>query len=98
VPGLLDSGSFHALGFQESAVPEAGFPRLSIGENSPHCVRTAAPDGHDYYRSLPAPILGSVSLFQYKRSVLPSLGLAAVCSAGRILMNESYSEEPPALA
>jgi hypothetical protein len=54
--------------------------------NSPHCINTEAAKGHDYYPSLPALILGSVLSSQPTRLVLSSLGLAAVCNVGRILI------------
>jgi hypothetical protein len=74
------------LSFREPRTPEAEFPRIVIGGNSPRCIKTEAAEGHGYYRSLLLPILGSVLPSQPKRSVLPSLGLAAVCNADRILM------------
>ena len=56
---------------------------MIFGRNSPRCIKTDAAKVRDYYCSLPAPILGSVLPSQPKRSVLQSLGLAAVCKAGR---------------
>jgi Mannitol dehydrogenase C-terminal domain len=64
----------------------AEFPRTLFDMNSPHCINPEAAKGHDYYPSLPALILGSVLSSQPTRSVLPSLGLAAVCNVGRILI------------
>jgi hypothetical protein len=67
---------------------EIRFPRIGFGGNSPRCIKTDAAKGHDYYCSLPAPILGSVLPFQPKRLVLQALGLAAACNSGRILMQD----------
>jgi hypothetical protein len=62
------------------------FPRTRFGGNSSKCIKTAAAEEHDYYRSLPPRLLGSVLPSQPKSSTLASLKLAAVCNAGRILM------------
>jgi len=64
----------------------AEFPRTLFAGNSSHCIKTEATEGHDYYRSLSVLILASVWASQLKRSILKSLGLAAACNAGRILM------------
>jgi hypothetical protein len=66
-----------------------GFPRIEFGGNSPHCIKTEAAKGHNYYPSLPALILSSVLLSQPKRSILMSLELAAVCNVARILMHDA---------
>ena len=39
-------------------MPEARFPRTTFDGNSSRCIRIDADKGHDYYRSLAAPILG----------------------------------------
>src|SRR5215204_1985762 len=36
------------------------FPRMRFAGNSSRCIKPAATEGHDYYRSIPAPILGRV--------------------------------------
>jgi hypothetical protein len=33
---------------------------MTFGGKSPRCIKTEAAEGHDYYRSLPIPIFGSV--------------------------------------
>jgi hypothetical protein len=33
---------------------------MSFGGNSSRCIKRAAVEGHDHYRSLPMPILGSI--------------------------------------
>ena len=61
------------------------FPRTSFAGNSSRCIKHSGKRRRDYYRSHPAPSLGSVFASQPKRSTLSSLGLAAV-NIGRILM------------
>jgi len=67
----------------------AQFPRTLFGDNSSRCIKTDVAEGHDHARSLPMPIPGGVLPSQPKRSVLPSLGLAAVCNGGRILKQDA---------
>src|SRR5215216_512874 len=62
------------------------FPRTLFAGNSSGCIKNSGKRRRDYYRSHPAPSLGSVFASQPKRSALSSLGLAAVCNIGRILM------------
>ena len=46
------------------------FSENVICENQSNCIKTAAPEVHNYYRSLLAHLLGLVLLSQPKRSVL----------------------------
>ena len=65
------------------------FPRMGFAGNSSHCIKTEVAEGHDYDHSLPVPILGSFLPYWPKRSTLPSVRLAAICNAGRILMQNA---------
>ena len=69
--------------------PPSEFPRIEFAGNSSQCIKTEADEEHDYYCSLQPRILGSVLPSQPKKSLLPSLKLAAVCNAGRILMQDA---------
>jgi hypothetical protein len=40
------------------------FPRIEFAGNSSQCIKTAAAEGYDYSRSLPALLLGGVLPFQ----------------------------------
>ena len=58
-------GSNPPLSASYIVTPEDGtrkpwFLRIVVGGNSPRCIKTAAAEGHDYYRSLPAPVLDGV--------------------------------------
>jgi hypothetical protein len=77
------------LSFREPRTPEAEFPRIVFGGNSPRCIKTDASEGHDYCRSLPMRPLGSVLPSHLKRSALLSLEFAAVCNVSRILMHDA---------
>jgi hypothetical protein len=44
----------------EDGTRKPWFLRIVVGGNSPCCIKTAAAEGHDYYRSLPAPVVGGV--------------------------------------
>ena len=59
---------------------------MVIAGNSSRCIKTVAAEGDNHYHSLPAPTLGRFLPSHTKRSLLSSLEIAAVCNAGRILM------------
>ena len=60
-----------------------------IGGNSPHCIKTEADEGHDHYDSSPLPTTDRVFPSQPQILLLYSLGIATVCSAGRIPMQDA---------
>src|SRR5215217_6970577 len=65
------------------------FPRIVFGGNSPHCIKTEADKGHDHYDCSPLPPTDRVLPSQPHILLLYSLGIATVCSAGRIPMQDA---------
>ena len=61
---------------------------MRFAGNSSRCIKTARSEGHDHYRNIPVPNLGSVLPSQLKRSLLSSLKLVAACNVDRILMRK----------
>jgi len=59
----VDKG-FCMVGLSDTRPGLCEFPRIVVGGNSPHCIKTEADEGHDHYDSSPLPTTDRVLPFQ----------------------------------